>query len=79
MIAKRQIIVVVRVPLMGGAIAGQGVVQGHVFPSTGLASLPGGRFVSCSRDRNVLQFTSPEHLPGTYVPHTHTHACESRR
>ena len=48
---------------MGGAIAMQGVVQSHVFPSSGMTSLPGGQFVSCSRDKSVLQFSSPEHQP----------------
>ena len=57
---------------MGGAIAMQGVVQGHTLPSTGLTSLPGGRFVSCSRDKSVLQFSTPEHLPGMCYSVTYT-------
>jgi len=65
-IAKGQVTFVVKVPLMGGAIGMQGVVQGHVFPSSGLASLPGGRFVSCSQDKSVLAFSSPTQ-PGMYV------------
>ena len=71
---------------MGGAVAMQGVVQGNVFPSSGLTSLPDGRFVSCSRNKSVLQFSSA-HQPGKCVvcnaypmsdlsvrPHTHTRA-----
>ena len=51
---------------MGGAISTQGVIPAHTFPSSGLASLPGGQFVSCSRDRSVLELSPSDFQRGMY-------------
>jgi len=67
-IAKNQLILVVHIPLLGGDISMYGVVESHILPSSGLTTLPGGRFISCSRDKSVVEFSSSEYT-------THTHAC----